>query len=189
LPARVIAATQRDLVREVEEGRFRQDLFHRLNVVRIDLPALRDRGDDVVLLAQHFAAEFDIRHLPTEAMEQLRNYRWPGNVRELRNVLRGYAAVGVLSHPKSKGSEDGFAHLLRMALDLELPYQEQKERLLNQFIDIYLTELLRRTNGNQSAAARIAGLDRAHLNKMVARLRQGSAAVERRSKSAGDSEL
>ncbi|HEY5960360.1 MAG TPA: sigma 54-interacting transcriptional regulator [Polyangiaceae bacterium] len=174
LPARVIASTQRDLVREVAEGRFREDLYHRLNVIKVELPPLRERGDDIVLLARHFAAEFDIRSVPSAAMDQLRSYRWPGNVRELRNVLRGYAAIGVLPQAESRDSEGGFAHLLRLALDLERPYQEQKEWLLNQFIDTYLTELLRRTNGNQSAAARIAGLDRAHLNKMVARLRQGS---------------
>lgn len=170
-PARVIAATQRDLPREVEAGRFRHDLYHRLNVVQIELPPLRERGNDIVLLARQFAAEFDVRYLTTEVIDRLCKYRWPGNVRELRNVLRGYAAVGALPEPNSKDPADGFAHLLRSALDLELPYQAQKERLVNQFIEIYLTELLHRTHGNQSAAARIAGLDRAHLNKMLARLR------------------
>lgn len=187
-PARVIAATQRDLPREVEAGRFRHDLYHRLNVVQIELPPLRERGNDIVLLARQFAADFDIRYLSTEVIDRLCKYRWPGNVRELRNVLRGYAAVGSLPEPSSKDPADGFAHLLRSALDLKLPYQAQKERLVNQFIEIYLTELLHRTNGNQSAAARIAGLDRAHLNKMLARLRAGGS-IAPRSEPSRESEL
>lgn len=178
---RVIAATQQNLLTEVQEGRFRKDLFHRLNVVQLELPPLRLRGEDIVLLAHRFAAEFGIRDLSLEIATQLRKYDWPGNVRELRNVLRGYAVVGVLPCPQPNAPDEGFAHLLRLALDMALPYQEQKERLVNQFIDVYLTELLRRTNGNQSEAARIAGLDRAHLNKMVSRLRRGGSSATRQS--------
>jgi DNA-binding NtrC family response regulator len=91
---RVVAATSRDLAKEVEAERFRQDLYFRVNVVTIDLPSLRERGDDVRLLAQHFVE----RHAPEmgknvsgvspEAMEVLAHYRWPGNVRELQNVIR-----------------------------------------------------------------------------------------------------
>jgi DNA-binding NtrC family response regulator len=176
---RVIAATQRNLLEAVQDGRFRKDLYHRLNVVQLELPPLRLRGEDVVLLARQFAAEFGIRDLSQEIVEQLRKYDWPGNVRELRNVLRGYAVVGILPCPQPNVSAEGFSHLLRSALDMAVPYQEQKERLVNQFIDVYLTELLRRAQGNQSEAARIAGLDRAHLNKMVSRLRRGESSAKR----------
>ena len=92
---RVIAATGRDLAQEVEQGRFRQDLFYRINVVSIPLPPLRERGDDVRLLAEHFlrrhAAEMgkaQVQGFAPEALEVLLSYRWPGNVRELQNAVR-----------------------------------------------------------------------------------------------------
>jgi len=170
--ARIIASTQRNLEFEVSKGRFRHDLFHCLNVVKLELPPLRERRDDIAHLAHEFAAEFKIHNLSDEIVEQLCRYEWPGNIRELRNILRGYAAVGVLSQPRQNGSDEGFVHLLRVALDMERPYQEQKDKLVNQFIDVYLSELLLRTKGNQSEAARIAGLDRTYLNKMLARLRR-----------------
>ncbi|GAB6061708.1 sigma-54-dependent transcriptional regulator [Deferrisoma palaeochoriense] len=90
---RIIAATHRDLAEMVKQGKFREDLFYRLNVVTIHLPPLRDRGDDVVLLAQHFARQFcaDFKKPPVEfgddALDALRKHPWPGNVRELRNAI------------------------------------------------------------------------------------------------------
>ncbi|MDF3068492.1 MAG: Response regulator of zinc sigma-54-dependent two-component system [Polyangiaceae bacterium] len=168
---RLIAASNRPLAREVAEGRFRDDLFYRLNVVRLVLPPLRERGDDIPLLAQHFAKSFGMEPLAEETLDDLRSYAWPGNVRELRNVLRGYAAIGVLPN-LSSASELGYTELLRRVLDPEKPYHEQKERLLGEFIDVYLAMLLERTGGNQSEASRLSGLDRAHLNKMVTRLKR-----------------
>ncbi len=90
---RVVAATNRDIEKAIEEGRFREDLYYRLNVVTIDLPALRDRGGDIELLAQHFieryAREFkkEVTGISEQAVARLHTYRWPGNVRELRNVI------------------------------------------------------------------------------------------------------
>jgi two-component system nitrogen regulation response regulator NtrX len=90
---RVIAATNKDLADEIRQGRFREDLFFRLNVIPIHVPPLRERGDDVIRLAQHFVAEFAREYgrrpkaLSAEALNVLRAYRWPGNVRELRNVI------------------------------------------------------------------------------------------------------
>jgi DNA-binding NtrC family response regulator len=90
---RVLAATSRDLRKMVEEGKFREDLFYRLNVVTIELPPLRDRPDDVPILVEHFLKEITerkhtpSRHVSREVMERLQSYRWPGNVRELRNTL------------------------------------------------------------------------------------------------------
>ena len=90
---RLVAATNRDLKKMVDEGKFREDLFYRLNVVNIDLPPLRERAGDIPLLAQHFlkelAAENDkkIEGITPEAMEVLAAYPWPGNVRELRNIV------------------------------------------------------------------------------------------------------
>ncbi len=94
LRARVIAASNRDLRSESEAGRFRLDLYYRLSVIQIDVPPLRERGDDVILLAEHFLEHFrerlrrkNIRGLAPEVKEAFRRYRWPGNVRELRNAI------------------------------------------------------------------------------------------------------
>jgi len=90
---RVIAATARDLVAEVKAGRFREDLFYRLDVMRLEVPALRDRREDISLLADHFLAHFrdtlgkSVRGISDEALERLLRYAWPGNVRELENVI------------------------------------------------------------------------------------------------------
>jgi transcriptional regulator with PAS, ATPase and Fis domain len=90
---RLIAATNRDLAQAIARGQFREDLFHRLNVVQIQLPPLRDRGDDVLLLAEHFLKMFrtsmtkNVDGLAPAAREKLRQHRWPGNVRELRNAI------------------------------------------------------------------------------------------------------
>jgi len=91
--ARVLAATNRDPLKAIEEGKLREDLYYRLNVVPVVLPPLRDRGEDVPLLVQHFVGEFNSKHrlqlegVTDEAMAMLRAYSWPGNVRELRNVI------------------------------------------------------------------------------------------------------
>src|SRR5207244_7481197 len=88
---RVVAATNRSLLRLVEQGKFREDLFYRLNVVKIDLPPLRDRPEDIPLLAQHFAEKYahgkQPKQIAPEAMEVLLAYRWPGNIRELENAI------------------------------------------------------------------------------------------------------
>jgi len=177
---RLIAATNRDLSREVSAGRFRMDLFYRLNVVRLVLPPLRERVEDIELLALHFAREFEVAPLTKEILAALKSYHWPGNIRELRNVLRGYAAVGVLAFRDPAQRDSTYVDLVRRAIDIDKPYQEQKERLLSNFIDVYLSLLLDRTKGNQSEAARIAGLDRAYLNKMLSRLRRIGSDPDRR---------
>jgi len=93
LDVRVLAASNRDLKSESEAGRFRLDLYYRLSVIQIDIPPLRERGDDVILLAQHYIRQFNERlrkrvsGITTEVAEIFRKYRWPGNVRELRNVI------------------------------------------------------------------------------------------------------
>ena len=106
---RIIAATNRDLDKAIKEGKFRSDLFFRLDVVSLDLPPLRDRGNDIAILAQHFTARFakdfrkPITHIDEAAYHKLGGYRWPGNVRELRNVIE--RAV-LLSQGETIGPED-----------------------------------------------------------------------------------
>jgi transcriptional regulator with PAS, ATPase and Fis domain len=96
---RILAATNRDLEQEVVEGRFRQDLYYRLNVVSVSTPRLSDRKDDIALLSRHFVQKFitpasTVNQVSKEAMTYLANYDWPGNVRELENVIRRAVAMG-----------------------------------------------------------------------------------------------
>lgn len=172
--ARILATSNSPLATQVSQGTFRSDLYYRLSAITLQLPALRDRSDDLRHLAFHFAAEFDLRQLPEELLGKLSQYDWPGNVRELRNVIMGYAVLGALPASRETRENQGFDDLLRSILTLDRPYHEQKEDLVNKFISSYLTELMRRTNGNQSEAAKIAGLDRAHLNKMLAKMKRGT---------------
>ncbi len=163
---RVIAATNRDLQRELTEGRFREDLFYRLAVVTLRVPALRERTADVEALAQRFASELDIDPVPSEVLNQLRSRSWPGNVRELRNAIQVYAALGVIPETtRSKKATLGLA--LAEKVDLSSSYAAQKDELVEAFTRVYLTELLDHTRGNQTLAAQIAGLDRSYLGRLV----------------------
>jgi transcriptional regulator with GAF, ATPase, and Fis domain len=165
---RVIAATNRRLEDEIEAGRFRSDLFFRLAVVRFEIPPLRSRPEDIEILAKAFARQARLAELPPEVIERLRSHGWPGNARELKNAILAYGALGALPEPtRARGS------LLSVALsefvDVRLPYAEQKDELQEQFMRAYLEQLLSYTNGNQTAAARISGLDRSYIGKLLAR--------------------
>ena len=169
---RVIAATQRPLEADVQAGRFRQDVYYRLAVLRIVLPPLRERKDDIPLLVERFIAGFQpgrIVEVPAETLALLREYDWPGNVRELRNTVeRALAMV-----PDARRFDP---RLLQMdlpgvpeppAADLDQPFHEAKERLVRAWEQEYLAGLLRRTSGNVSEAARRAGIDRVHLYRLL----------------------
>jgi len=165
---RVVAATNRDLAKEVEAGRFREDLYYRLAVVPIKMPPLRERVEDIEPLARHFASSLGIEALPPEVLEQLKSRSFPGNARELRNVIQAYAALGVL--PEASRQRSGVLALaLNELVDLDRPYAELKEDLNERFTRIYLEALLKRTGGNQTSAARMAGLDRSYVGRLVAK--------------------
>jgi transcriptional regulator with PAS, ATPase and Fis domain len=170
---RVIAAARPGLADKVAEGAFRRDLYDQLNALTICLPPLRERREDIGLLARAFAAENQVVRLPPQVIEHLEQYSWPGNVGELRSIIAGYAAIGEMPQAPIE-SDERLAELLSRVLDVSRPYQVQKDQIFNLFVDVYLTMLLEYTHGNQSEAARVSGLDRAHLNKMVARLRRES---------------
>jgi transcriptional regulator with PAS, ATPase and Fis domain len=172
---RVIAASNRELGRLVEEGKFRQDLYYRLNVVRVALPPLRERREDVPLLVAHFlkkqAADGREKRIARAALIRLVAYRWPGNVRELENEVMRAAALGGevigvddLSPQVAAGEPDA---ALDSPDDLTLKTRvERMERLL-------LREALGRAGGNQSQAARLLGLSRFGLTKKLKRYRMG----------------
>jgi DNA-binding NtrC family response regulator len=158
LDLRVVAATHRDLRREVNRGTFREDLFFRLSVIPVRMPPLRERADDALLLAETFFRDLlPEQPLPPSLRERVRSYDWPGNVRELRNAVEHAAALGDLVVDKAAPvSRDGIA-----------PFKEAKRQVIEHFEKPYLEKLMAASNGNVSAAARLAGLDRVHLLKLL----------------------
>ena len=186
---RVVAATNVDLRSRIAAGRFREDLFYRLNVVPISLPALRERREDIPLLAYHFLQKYaarsssQVKKISPEAMRLLSTHHWQGNVRELENAIEhavvfcrddtmtpaelpfGRSGNGVsAAEPSALPSQDPMDQGL-----FDLPYREAKERSLEAFETAYFTGLLARTQGNVSEAARQAGLDRSNFRRAVKR--------------------
>jgi DNA-binding NtrC family response regulator len=163
---RVVAATHRDLEAEVAAGRFREDLFYRLRVVKLQVPPLEE-PDDIELLARTFAIR-DGFQLPGEVVDTLRRRRWPGNGRELRNTLRAFAALGVLDQPEQETpTSDELGAAFERFIDFGRPYAAQKETVMQGFLKVYLRLLLERTGGNQSEAARISGIARSHISRVL----------------------
>ena len=175
--ARVVAATNRDLPRMVAEGRFRDDLFHRLSVVHLQVPALRERRGDIEALARHFLAwASDEEHVPQkeilpEALRELAAHDWPGNVRELKNVVerlvifsagpRIGAADVRAALPQPAASEQGEARWALVESDLPLKdIVAEAERLA-------ILRRLERLEGNKTRAAESLGLERSHLYKKM----------------------
>jgi transcriptional regulator with GAF, ATPase, and Fis domain len=173
---RVIAATNRSLEELVLQGRFREDLFYRIQVVRVDLPPLRARSSDISVIASALALERANATLPQSVLEALERHHWPGNVRELRNVVDAFLAVGNLELRQGMTSAESslpprsIDAALGDFVDLDATYAEQKEELLGRFCRLYLARLLSKTNGNQTEAARISGIERSYLCKLVAKL-------------------
>ncbi len=175
LDVRVIAATHRDLRLEIEAGRFREDLYFRLAPVRILLPPLRDRADDVPILCQKLLQSITGERamvLEAEALAHLQTQPWPGNVRELRNVLTRAAALAsedVIKRTDVAGEGFGFRGTReeRSALDLSGTFGTAKERAIERFESAYLAALMKRCAGNLSLAAREADLARHHLREVL----------------------
>ena len=170
---RVVAATHVDLEGAIKEGKFRRDLFHRLAVLRVTLPPLRERPEDLPLLVDTVLERMG--RPPSSLSDQTRalltQYPWPGNVRELRNVVEQVVNLGDEALPElpsvpggaprpGSGSESG-------GPELELPFKEAKERLIEGFERDYLVGLLARCEGNISRASREAGIDRVYLRKLL----------------------
>ncbi len=167
IDVRVIGATHRNLEDEVEAGRFRRDLYYRLNVVQVKVPPLRDRLDDIPLLAAHFVqtmgrGEFE---LPHGLMAKFAAYHWPGNVRELRNLVeRALAGADVEPLPiDSSGSKSN----PNAEAITDLPFKEAKDKLVESFTRDYLAALLEKCGGNISQMARDAGIARNYVHRLV----------------------
>ncbi|HET9252972.1 MAG TPA: sigma 54-interacting transcriptional regulator [Candidatus Eisenbacteria bacterium] len=165
---RLIAATNRDLRAEVEAGRFRQDLFYRLNVVPISLPPLRERGDDTLLLASHFLDFFskqqqkEIRGMSGESRELLLRHPWPGNVRELENAMARAVALA---------DEGGLVEPALFGLGPPVTRRWDGQHTLRETLDAVeaetIREALRQCESNVSRAARALGVSRQHLHNRM----------------------
>ncbi|HEX7050020.1 MAG TPA: sigma-54 dependent transcriptional regulator [Longimicrobiales bacterium] len=171
---RVIAATNRPPDRLVTESGFRADLFYRLNIVRLTVPPLRARGDDVLLLAHHFsaaaAARFGVpaRAFAPDAQELLRRYAWPGNVRELRNAVERAYAIGTGTHQIAAadlGTATGAPET--GPAPPAIPFPEAKRRAIADFERQYVTTALERAAGNISLAARNSGIPRQVFQRLL----------------------
>jgi two-component system, NtrC family, response regulator AtoC len=166
---RVVAATNKDLSQAVKEGRFREDLFYRLNVVSIRIPPLRERREDIPLLAEHFAAKHGRSEgaaLSPAARDLLVAYDWPGNVRELENVVARALAL----NPSGVVTPDDLPEHVRAAraaaaVQPGLPSQDRPT--LAELERRYAAQVLQETGGNKTRAAEILGIDRKTLYRLV----------------------
>ena len=185
LDIRVVAATNRDPERAVREGALREDLYFRLNVVPVRVPALRERREDIELLAAHFLQRFCERYrrrltLDRSAADALRVYAWPGNVRELQNVVERMVSLasddGVLgvdalpAEIRDGGDDDRDAGAMRRREPLGR-YHDAKEATVERFERGYLRRLLADHRGNVTAAARAAGLSRRTVHRLLTKHR------------------
>ncbi|MBV8757491.1 MAG: sigma 54-interacting transcriptional regulator [Deltaproteobacteria bacterium] len=171
---RIVAATNRDLAAEVNRGTFRSDLYYRLAVAKLSIPALRERREDIPLLVEHFLRQLSVSsgnpdpRLPDDFLARAQRHQWPGNVRELRNAVE--RAVLLPNHPQAAfeappKKEQGFA-----TIDIDVPFKQAKQKLVDEFDRRYLEALLEAHDGNISAAARAAGIERMSIYKMIRRL-------------------
>ena len=169
---RVLAATRRDLDREVQAGRFRDDLFHRLAVGRIELPPLRERRGDVGLLARHFAVHLghEERELPSQVLTRWDDYPWPGNIRELRNAVARYLALGEVGHAEAEAPESGSTgDVVADVLKRKLPLIQARQRVVDDFERRYVEQVLAEHGGNVVKAAAASGIGRRYFHVIRAR--------------------
>jgi DNA-binding NtrC family response regulator len=183
---RVISATNRDLEREVNKGTFREDLYFRIAVITVRVPALRDRPEDLPHLIRAFLTLLDAKdseHLfPPEVLEELARHEWPGNVRELRNYVERSIVLQTarMSLPPSAGGAAGFAgsgagsassgaggNGRGAEVDVSVPFKVAKDALIDRFEQSYLRGILEAAGGNMTKAARMAGIDRMYLHRLV----------------------
>jgi len=175
---RIISATNRDLKNAIGEGSFREDLFYRINVISIPLPPLKERKDDIPLLANHYLKHFnksrknEVKGISVEAMELMERYHWPGNVRELQNVME--RAVSLMDSefiapedlPEKMRRVDKFD---AFKFPADSNFKKAKKDWMDLFEKRYLSDLLKRHNGNISKAALEAQVNRKTIHRLLKR--------------------
>jgi len=173
---RVIAATNRSLEKMVKDGQFREDLYYRLDVVKIDLPPLRERTEDIPLLAAHFSQKYARpgcvpSEITPEAMERLLAFPWPGNIRQLENAMERAcltARDGVI-RPENLPADLSRPQAAKtgVSIDLSRPLPDQLSELTNRFEERYLRRALKRCRGHIGRCAKISGLSRRSISNKV----------------------
>jgi transcriptional regulator with GAF, ATPase, and Fis domain len=177
---RVLAATNRDLRREVNSGAFRQDLYYRIAVVPLTLPPLRDRPEDIPILVEHFlrllGRESTEGFLTPKVLDSFRQHFWPGNVRELKNTIEAAIATdevpnlfSPIGEREQERDEYGAANAILLDELVGRRYDDARAELIDRFEVAYITALLERNDGNVSQAARDSGMHRSYLTKLLRR--------------------
>jgi transcriptional regulator with GAF, ATPase, and Fis domain len=176
---RIVAATRRDLDEEIAAGRFRDDLFFRLSVARVELPPLRRRTGDVAVLARHFWRSLGGRTqpFPDDFVARFARYAWPGNVRELRNAVARRVALGDLAHGMGSGADEEDApaaaassgDLITRVLEADLPLALARREVTEAFERLYVERVLARHGGNIRKAATASGIARRYFQLLRAR--------------------
>jgi len=174
---RFVAATNHNLKADISEKRFREDLYYRLNVVHIDLPTLKERKQDIPLLAHHFLKKYAqingraIQEISPEAMQALMGREYPGNVRELENIVeRGviFCNTDALRVQDLHLDSEGASFFPEVSEDVaRLSFKEAKDKMIGLFHNQYIMALLRESGGNISKAAEIAGIQRQYLHRLM----------------------
>jgi Nif-specific regulatory protein len=168
---RVLSATNRDITEEISKGRFREDLYYRLNVVQIRMPPLRERKEDIPLLVTHFLNEFKqergLSHLKVSkgAMNRMLEYDWPGNVRELRNALERAVVMGNDQVILPADLPIFGTTALPSAIETGQTLKEAMDRFKKEFI----IQNLNQTGGNRSRAAKVMGIQRTYLSRLISK--------------------
>ena len=177
IDVRIIAATNKDLEKEVENGNFREDLFYRLNNIQIHIPPLRERVEDIMPLLEHNLRILcdkenkQVKTFSNDAKDLLKSYQWPGNVRELQNMI---GRAFYLSTSNIIQKEDLPKYILKDELPisnniLSLQYNDAKEKTITEFETEYLSYHLKKNKGNISKTAIECGLDRRSLHRLIAK--------------------
>ncbi len=168
---RVISATNRDINQEVKDGRFREDLFYRLNIVTIQMPSLRERKEDIAMLADYFLDEFrQERGLPNlqlsdQAIQRMLKYDWPGNIRELRNAIERAVVMGDGQNISPEDLPIFNSQTCDTGLEVGLTLKEALNRFKKEFIMLNLDH----TDGNRSRAAKLMGIQRTYLSRLISK--------------------
>jgi DNA-binding NtrC family response regulator len=184
---RIIAATNKNIKEEIKKKNFREDLWHRLNVFSINLPPLKKRKNDIPLLAYHFLKKFNhelnknIRDISKEVMIKLMNYDWQGNIRELENAIERMVVLEdgeylSLENLRDEIKNADLSFIISKKINsyenngydiTDFTLKEAKKKCISSFEINYILKLLKKTDGNISKAARLAGVDRSNFRKLI----------------------
>ena len=171
---RLISATHKDLLKEIKEGNFREDLYYRLKVVEISLPPLRNRREDIIILAENFIQYFSDKHrknvksISNDAVKIFTKYSWPGNVRELQNVIESAVVMAnaetleISDFPEEISNSD-----INRSFDYNLPFRDAKKIVVDTFERNFVSRKLAENNGNISKTAEALGMHRQSLQQKI----------------------